>query len=249
MRLLVFNVQNKYRIENYNGIYKNKDTVVNLASFVKRYNIDVLCLQEVLEIYRDRLINNLNNYYAYGNPRIGDNFFTRNIVKLKKFNESVNIITNLNVTLEKTLNLPTLPDFLPRIVTIIELKNNNQLITILNTHLSAYNKISKKRQLKYLLKIIKDIKTPVILTGDFNMNIKSEILNEFIGDLEILGINHLDIKGRTFKKSKRNLPIDHIFISNSLQVKSLEVIKDKDMLFSDHYPVLLEILDDYNDYR
>ena len=241
MRLLVFNVQNKYRIENYNGIYKNKDTVVNLASFVKRYNIDVLCLQEVLEIYRDRLINNLNNYYAYGNPRIGDNFFTRNIVKLKKFNESVNIITYLDVILEKTIKLPTLPDFLPRIVTMIEVKNNSQIITILNTHLSAYNKISKKRQLKYLLKIIKDIKTPVILTGDFNMNIKSEILNGFIGDLEILGINHLDIKGRTFKKSKRNLPIDHIFISNSLKVKSLEVIKDKDMLFSDHYPILLEI--------
>ena len=243
MKLLVFNVQNKYRVENYNGIYKNKDTVVSFANFIKKNDIDVLCLQEVLEIYRDRLIDNLDNYYAYGNPRIGDNFFTRNIEKIKKFNESVNIITYLDVILEKTIKLPTLPDLLPRIVTMIEVKNNSQIITILNTHLSAYNKISKKRQLKYILKIIKDIKTPVILTGDFNMNIKSEILNGFIGDLEILGINHLDIKGRTFKKSKRNLPIDHIFISNSLKVKSLEVIKDKDkdMLFSDHYPILLEI--------
>lgn len=241
MKLLVFNVQNKYRVENYNGIYKNKDTVVSLANFIKKNNLDVLCLQEVLEIYRDRLIDNLDNYYAYGNPRIGDNFFTRNIEKIKKFNESVNIITYLDVIFEKTIKLPTLPDFLPRIVTMIEVKNKSQIITILNTHLSAYNKISKKRQLKHILNIIKDIKTPVILTGDFNMNIKSEILNGFIGDLEILGINHLDIKGRTFKKSKRNLPIDHIFISNSLKVKSLEVIKDKDMLFSDHYPILLEI--------
>lgn len=250
MKLLLFNVQNKYRIEHYKGIYRNKDTVVSLANYVKENNIDILCLQEVLEIYRDRLIDNLDSYHAYGKPRLGDNFFTRKIEKLKRFNESVNIITKLDVSLEKTINLPNLPDFLPRIVTMIEVKYESKTITILNTHLSAYNKISKKRQLKYLLKIIKDIKKPVILTGDFNMNIKSDILNGFIEELAILSINHLEIAERTFKKSKRNLPIDHIFVSNSLRVKSLEVIKDKDVSFSDHYPILLEIkkniLDDYN---
>ena len=53
----------------------------------------------------------------------------------------------------------------------------------------------------------------------------------------------MDIQGRTFKKSKRDMPIDHIFISNSLKVKSIEKITDKEVSFSDHYPILLEISD------
>ena len=113
----------------------------------------------------------------------------------------------------------------------------------MNTHLSAYNKISKKRQVKYLLKLIKKIKYPIILTGDFNMNIKSDVLNYFINELKKLNIKHLDIKGRTFKKSKYNMPIDHIFVSNNLNIKNIEVIKDDTLNFSDHYPILLEIID------
>ena len=75
------------------------------------------------------------------------------------------------------------------------------------------------------------------------MNTKSNVLTSFIKKLELLGINHMDIQGRTFKKSKRDMPIDHIFISNSLKVKSINKITDKEVSFSDHYPILLEISD------
>ena len=65
-------------------------------------------------------------------------------------------------------------------------------------------------------------------------------MNSFITKLDIIGIKHLEITGRTFKKSKRNLPIDHVFISNKLKVKSIEKVKDKVVSFSDHYPVLID---------
>ena len=31
MKILTFNVRNRYRIKNYDGIYKNKDTVIMLS--------------------------------------------------------------------------------------------------------------------------------------------------------------------------------------------------------------------------
>ena len=72
------------------------------------------------------------------------------------------------------------------------------------------------------------------------MNIKSNIMTNFIGKLELIGIKHLEIDGKTFKKSKRNLPIDHVFISNKSKVKNIEKVKSEIVSFSDHYPVLIE---------
>ncbi len=242
MKILTFNVRNRYGIKNYSGIYKGIDTIKNLSDYIKSNDIDIVALQEVVESYRDNLTNALGTYYVYGKPRFGNNIFTRNINKLKRFNESANIYTKKETIRCKCYKLPSLPDILPRVATLVEYKINNKLITIINVHLSAYNKISKNRQLKYLYKRIKHIKTPVILLGDFNMNIKSNIMNNFINKLSSLGINHLEIKGRTFKKSKRNLPIDHVFVSNSIKVKSIKKEKDKIVSFSDHYPVLIDVI-------
>ena len=180
----------------------------------------------------------LNDYKVYGNPRISKGFLAKISNKIKRFNESVNIYSNLKIVKNINYRLPFLPDLLPRVATRIDLKNN---ITVINTHLSAYNKISKNRQLKRLYKIIKKIDNPVILLGDFNMNIKSNILSRFINEMDLIGIKHIDVKGRTFKKSKRDLPIDHVFVSKELKIKKLEKIKDKEVSFSDHYPILIEM--------
>lgn len=242
MKILTFNVRNRYGIKNYSGIYKGIDTIKNLSDYIKSNDIDIIALQEVVESYRDNLTNSLGTYYVYGKPRFGSNIFTKRIEKLKRFNESVNIYTKKEVVRNRCYKLPSLPDILPRVATLVEYKVGSKVITIINVHLSAYNKISKNRQLKYLYKKIKNIKTPIILLGDFNMNIKSNIMNSFINKLSNKGINHLEIKGRTFKKSKRNLPIDHVFVSNSLKIKSIEKVKDEIVSFSDHYPVLIDII-------
>lgn len=239
MRLLTFNVRNRYEIDNYDGVYKKIDTVKLLAHFVKENKIDVLCTQEMTSTYKERLTNYLDDYIAFGNLRF--NKFLGNFQSVKRYNESVAIFTNKKVINYYTKRMPSFPDILPRIVTKACLDTELGKVSVINTHLSAYNKISKKRQVKYLLKLIKKIKHPIILTGDFNMNMKSDVLNYFIGKLKQLNIKHLDIKGRTFKKSKCNMPIDHIFISNNLNIKNIEVIKD-DLNFSDHYPILIDII-------
>lgn len=241
MRLLTFNVRNRYEIDNYDGVYKKMDTVKLLSQFVKKNKIDVLCTQEMTNTYKRRLTNYLSEYVALGDLRFENKFLVK-LKVVKRFNESVSIFTNRKVINYYTKRMPTLPDILPRVVTKVCLDTELGTISVLNTHLSAYNKVSKKRQVKYLLKLIRKIKYPIILTGDFNMNTKSDVLNYFIGKLKQLNIKHLDIKGRTFKKSKCNMPIDHIFVSNNLNIKNIEVIKDDALNFSDHYPILIEII-------
>ena len=89
MKILTFNVRNRYRTKNYDGIYKNKDTVIMLSKYIKENNIDVICLQEVIESYRDRLTYELKDYTPYGNPRMGRSIFTKVIDKIKRFNDCI----------------------------------------------------------------------------------------------------------------------------------------------------------------
>ena len=76
MKILTFNIRNRYGIKNYVGIYKGIDTVKNLRDYIMLNDIDIVCLQEVIEAYRDNLSNILNTYYVYGKPRLGENIFT-----------------------------------------------------------------------------------------------------------------------------------------------------------------------------
>lgn len=242
MKLLTFNIQNKYYIKNYNGIYKNKDTTRLLARFIKNTNIDVLCTQEMVINYQKNFLSKLNNYQVYGNYRIKNRFFRR-FKLLNKFNESVNIFTNLKVIISDTIFFPSnFFNAIKRIFTYIIIDDPSKIM-IINTHLTAYKRNQKIRlnQVKYLLNFIHRVNIPVIIMGDFNMNIKNPIFKYFINELEKIDIIHLNINERTLKISKNNLAIDHVFVSNNLKIKKIQIIKNDLVNFSDHYPILLEI--------
>ena len=157
MRLLTFNIRNRYEVDNYTGIYRKKDTVKLLAKFIKENKIDVLCTQEMTEIYKERLISYLDDYVALGNLRFKSKFLIK-LKQIRRYNEAVAIFTKEKVMENWTRKMPSFPDILPRVVTILKLDSKIGQVIIMNTHLSAYNKISKKRQVKYLLKLIKKIK-------------------------------------------------------------------------------------------
>jgi len=112
-------------------------------------------------------------------------------------------------------------------------------ICIINTHLDFKYNLAKKRQLNKLLKIITNEKRPIIITGDFNLKNNNPIFNDFVDNLEKLGIKRVPVNEKTLKQSKYKRAIDHIFISNNFELKKLEVIKELEI--SDHYPVLIDI--------
>ena len=86
MKILTFNIRNRYGIKNYTGIYKGIDTVKNLSDYIKSNDIDIVCLQEVIEAYRDNLTASLDKYYVYGKPRLGNNIFISDTNFLLTFN-------------------------------------------------------------------------------------------------------------------------------------------------------------------
>lgn len=223
LKICSFNVKNNF--------IKHKNKTDNIIDFINKYKISVLGVQEY--IFNESRKFNLEGYRCVGSGR----FKQRKHV----YNETNSIITNCNVLKFKTYRLPWFFTSLPRIMTCALVKYKTDNILIINTHLDYLHRISQKRQLNYILNYIKhkskDYK--IVLMGDFNLSIKSELFNKFINDIKNYDISRVNIDEKTFKL----LPhaIDHIFISNSFKLKLYKVINDQKYDISDHYPIYIEI--------
>ncbi len=244
LNIATINVQNKYKLKKYNGIYKNEDHVKMLISLIDKYSLDIIGLQEVNQRYFERMKLNLKSpFICYGNFRYPQSFITKKLYPFSTYNESVPIITNKKILNKKTKFLPWLASYVPRIVTIMELEIKELgLITVLNTHIDYMKNKTKIRQLKKLERIIKNIKEPVILMGDFNMTIKNKNFQLFIESMASLNIKRVEVNKKTYKYFKDNFAIDHIFMSNCFKLENIILEKnEKYANFSDHYPIILKL--------
>lgn len=249
LNIATINVQNKYKLKKYNGIFKNEDHIKMLFSLIEKYELDIIGLQEVNQRYFARLQRYLpKRFCCYGKFRYPKNFFTKYIYPFSVFNESVPILTNKNILRRNTKILPWFYSYVPRIVTILEVSIDDiGPVVILNTHLDYMKVETKKKQLKKLIKIIERIKKPLILMGDFNMTIHNKDFQLFIKEMEKLNIKRAIIDEATFKKSTKNVAIDHVFFSKCFVLKSLLLEKDAEYeSFSDHYPIIVRLSFDFN---
>lgn len=244
LTIATINVQNKYKLKKYNGIYEKEDHIKMLLSLIKKYNLDIIGLQEVNQRYFERLQVELpKNTSIYGKFRYPKNWLTKNLYPFSTFNESVPIITTKKIIKQETKVLPWLTSYVPRIVTIIEIETKELgPIVVLNTHLDYMKNKTKVKQLKKLESIISKIKKPIILMGDFNMTIKNKDFQIFKKQMEKLNIIHPVIDEATFKNAKQNLAIDHIFLSTCFNIENIILEKSVQYNnFSDHYPIIFKI--------
>lgn len=223
-----FNIQND--IKKYSKKKEEK-----IISYLKDNKIDILNLQEVYSKLDKDLSKDIIslNYNMFGKYR----FFLKRI--LNRINEKTPIITKYKVINNKTYNLPFLPSTLKRVMTKVEVEINGKLVSIYNTHLDYMLDITKKRQLKKILKILQKDNNPIVLTGDFNLKNNNDIFNNFVEEMKKLNINHIDVLDNTWKPSKYHRAIDHIFLSDDFVLNSKKIVKNIDI--SDHYPILIEI--------
>lgn len=241
MKVASFNVQNYY--------INKKEKVNNLEVFfdiLDSENIDILSTQELTYSYVKKLKPYLNKYNFYGKYRTP--------FKRLPFNENNNIITNKDVIKVDNIKLPWIPrkfkeivsnikkgTLIPRIATIIIIKNKGKDICIINTHLTNRGKYLRIRQLNKLIKVIdKYSNYPIILTGDFNTTLDDSSFKEFIDSLKSYNISRVSINENTWYSKKGNgKTIDHIFVSNSLPIKDYGIIKTNNI--SDHDLIYVEI--------
>ena len=228
MKVCSFNIKND--IKKY-----SRDKEKEIIKYLTDNKIDILNLQELyIPLFKDlkkdlsSISYHINNRFRFHLPFI-----------FNRINESNPVITNRKVIETKTYWLPHLPSLLKRIITKTVIEDNNELISIYNTHLDVRNDKVKERQLQKILSIIKEDHNKIILTGDFNLKNNKEIFNNFVAELDKLGIARVELNDKTLKQSKYHRAIDHIFISKSYKIISKEIIKDLEI--SDHYPLLIEI--------
>jgi endonuclease/exonuclease/phosphatase family metal-dependent hydrolase len=111
-------------------------------------------------------------------------------------------------------------------------------VTLLLAHL-ALGKKTRKKQLKELIRIVNEIKNPVILMGDFNTTkgdgeikellAKTHLNDKFLMDKQSLGLTY-----PSWHPRKR---LDYVLTSKDLIVKRYAVLN---FPFSDHMPLLVE---------
>ena len=223
MKICSYNIQNKF--------IKHKDKTSDIIKFIKKYDLDILGLQEYLlkEVNKFKL----DSYMCVGKGRL--------IRKNGMFNETCAIITNKEIIYNKTHKLPWFFTTFPRIINEVSINSCKKEYLVINTHIDYLNKRCQKKQLNYIFNYLNNLdnKDNVILMGDFNLDLDSNILSDFINNLSNIGINRVDISSKTYKNLDR--PIDHIFISKNIKLLDKKVIIDNDFDISDHYPVYIEI--------
>ena len=106
-------------------------------------------------------------------------------------------------------------------------------VTILLTHLSL-SRHTRFQQIGELVSLLKKIKTPVILMGDFNAIPGSAEITGLMAETGLAIVAH----GDTFPSWAPNKSYDHIFVSHDIAIRKSSVLPQK---FSDHLPLVVEL--------
>ena len=245
------NLQNN-KINRSGGLREDGiDTAKLVAEHIETEKFDILGTQELTSNFINNIINNLCTYKLYGDYRYGNGLIGKVV---SGFNETNSVITNHEVVEEQTKNMPFIPNnfndlkesivkasIMPRIITITVTKINGELICVMNTHLDYQIPSVQKRQLEFIKNLVKvySKKYPVVLTGDFNMEIGTEHFDIFNKDLSEFAMKRVQVNDKTnADKFPNETAIDHIFIPNEWEVINQGVATIENV--TDHREVFVE---------
>jgi len=124
-----------------------------------------------------------------------------------------------------------------RVVIEVTIKNKHK-VTLLLAHLSL-RKRKRKIQIKELIQIVKKIKNPIILMGDFNTFNGVEEIKQLLKETQLEDKIYLDKKNihltePSFNPKRR---LDYILTSKKIKVKKYKILK---FPFSDHLPLMID---------
>jgi endonuclease/exonuclease/phosphatase family metal-dependent hydrolase len=229
--------------------------LIAIKNFLKEQDADFVCLQEVFSsqnhigvldmldsfeqlhktlgyphtFYSPTFAFNVNGYKA----TIGNAIFSkfplenqRTIFTHQRYHE----VSDWSEHLENTRN-----------VQLADINIKGQTLTLVNHH--GYREIDplgSDRSITSMEKLtanLHTLKTPIIFAGDLNVRAESPVMRLFDGWLKDLTAEYEIADTLTQFGKVRNVPCDHILVSDEIKVLEFEVLED---LVSDHKPLLLE---------
>lgn len=243
MKVMSINCQNNETNRRGGRALSGYDYSMMLANHILDNDYDFVGTQEMSINFTERLQQLLTDYKFSGQYRSDFKILRHLIPKLGTYRENNKIIIKDKIISEKTIRLPFMPtnpkelyhaikrrSLMRRIASgaLVETKELGK-VYIINTHLDYAIKNVQKRQLHKLYNhiYIKRLSYPIILTGDFNLEVGDEIFDNFIKKLEKINIIHVPIFDKTNASKYRNKSaIDHIFISKEYQLVSYGIVED-----------------------
>ncbi len=232
------------------------DRKAYVASLIRFHDFDVFGTQEGLKHQLDDIQQQLPQYERYGIGRDdGQTKGEHSAIFYKK--EKFTLLKSGDFWLSET---PDKPGFgwdarINRICSWVQLKDKvtGKTFYCFNVHYDHQGMVARRESSKLLLSKIRSIsgKDPVILTGDFNGDHRSEwyesIAHSGVLKDSFREVKHPYVNNGTFQNFGRNFNtadiIDHVFISTHFTVKRWGVLTDSysGKFPSDHFPVLTEI--------
>jgi len=242
IKVLSFNLRVSLDSDHLNKWDLRKDSVFD---FVKKNDYDLIGFQEVTPKMYIELKEKLLNYISFGIPRdqIGESCPI--FIKKDKFD----VLENNTLWLTDTPYEQSKLDGsnFTRIMTfvILKLKNHDQIISYINTHLDYQDEKVIFKQAEYLYKYLSRIsdrfKAKIILNGDFNQNPDQMAIKFLNTKLESVykDVSDYKLTFHGFSNEKEGLPIDYVYYSNDLTLEKFRIIQKqpKDSYLSDHYPL------------
>lgn len=248
----------------YNIRYDNPDDAPNhwdnrkdfLIAQLNFYSPDVFGIQEGLIHQVKEIDEGLEDYAYFGVGRDhGDERGEHTAVFYNK--QRLELLEESTFWLSNTPNEPSKgwDAALPRTCTygVFRNKRDGAKFMVFNTHFDHVGEKAREESSKLILQKIKELnteKSPVVLTGDFNLESDSPgvqvILSEMVDTHIASGKNAFGPKG-TFNGFEFNKPverrIDYIFVSDDLEVLKSAILSDsKDARYpSDHLPVFARL--------
>ncbi len=247
LKIMSFNIQNMGKEENSWEERKH-----DLTELIKKYDPDILCMQEVGPHWTEWFKQNLTAWEGIGKHRQGD------------VGEAVPIYFKKNkyeLLEDRTFWLSETPDVIGkgwdaachRICTHIKLKSKRgKEFAIVNTHLDHRGPEAKKNGAAMVKSTLTSYDIPAILTGDFNVNETTDVYKSFpdekVGNAKYMA-KTADM-GNTFNgfgnvKNPADSVIDHIFVlKKKMKVHSYKIFTDKrpnGLFVSDHYPIMATV--------
>ncbi len=250
LRVMSFNIRLGVAKDGPNHWDLRKDLVVET---IRKFNPDLLGLQEVFPMQEKHLKERLPGYAYYGRSRLVDpqDGEACSIMFRKDRFEAVEKTTFwLSETQEKP-GSKSWDSSLPRIANLVHLKDRKaggQKLMFLNTHFDHRGKVAREEAAKIIQKRVRDLgeKARIVVAGDFNSGEGSKPYQSLMGG-SLLDTFRIAKPKRTNEESTFTAwngrlignRIDWLLCSPNFRVLSAEIDRThfKGRYPSDHYPV------------
>lgn len=235
------NVPDTLKVMTFNLRFGELASLSELGSYIKNEQADIVALQECdWKTNRERVPHQAGKAYvnelAYYTELFG--LFAK-AIDYKGGYYGVGLLSKYPIIKSERVFLPNpLPKTEQRVMLIAEIElPNKSIITVISTHLEVSSAKTRKAQIEFINKRVSQIKTPVILAGDFNATPNdSEIKNGF---LTWFNATTTEFTFSTLNPEKK---IDYIWCTPIDNFKLITTKVHTDCKLSDHFPVSSLIL-------